>query len=106
MISSEGLDEESALAAEAAVTALLDQEFERIRERLRQHDLLPEEWRVDGGIGIKSGTRFMTVEELIEFQGELNALLERYDERSDNPELRPEGARPVRIFLSTTVSPD
>jgi len=105
-ISSEGLDQESALAAEAAVMALLDQEFERTRERLRQHDLLPGEWRVEGGVGIKSGTRFLTIEELVEFQGELSALLERYDERSDNPELRPDGARPVRFFLSTTVSPD
>jgi hypothetical protein len=105
-ISSEGLDDESAMAAEAAVLALLDQEFERTRDRLRQHDLLPEEWRVEGGVGITGGTKFLTIEELVDLQNELRALFERYDDRLDNPELRPEGARPVRFFLSTTVSPD
>jgi hypothetical protein len=105
-ISSEGLDDEAAMAAEAAVLAYLDHEFERTRERLRQHDLLPEKWRVPGGVGINSATKFLTIEELVELQGELRALLDRYDERTDNPELRPEGARPVRFFLSTTVSPE
>jgi predicted ArsR family transcriptional regulator len=105
-ISSEGLDDESALAAEAAVLALLDNEYERTRERLRQHDLLSDEWRVEGGLGIRSGTKFLTIAELVELQSELRVLLERYDERMENPELRPDGSRPVRFFLSTTVSPD
>ncbi|GAA3658537.1 ArsR family transcriptional regulator [Lentzea atacamensis] len=105
-ITSEGLDDESAMAAEAAVVALLDNEYERTRERLRQHDRLPEEWRAPGGIGINSSTKFLTIDELIELQNELRAVLGRYSERMDRPELRPDGARPVRFFLSTTVSPD
>src|ERR1041384_3086829 len=37
-ISTEGLEGEAAMAAEAAAMAYLDQEFERTRERLRRHE--------------------------------------------------------------------
>jgi hypothetical protein len=107
MISSEGLEGEAAMAAETAVLAYLDHEFERTRERLRQHDRLPDEWRrEESGIGISATTKFLTVEETGELQRELRELFNRYNDRTHNPELRPEGARPVRYFLSTTVSPD
>ncbi len=104
MITSEGLDEEAALAAEAAGMAYLDQEFERIRERSRQFEHLPAQWREH--FGITSATAFVTPQELSELQREMKALLDRYDKRVENPELRPEGARAVRFFVSTTVSPD
>jgi hypothetical protein len=104
MISAEGLDEEGALAAEAAEMAYLEQEFERIRDSLRQHEHLSDEWR--DHYGVSSATTFMTREELREVQREMRALLDRFDERVENPELRPEGARAVRFFVSTTVSPE
>ncbi|MGW6936813.1 ArsR/SmtB family transcription factor [Lentzea sp. NPDC054927] len=104
MITTEGLDDEGALAAEAAETAYLDQEFERIRESSRRHEHLPEEWRDHWGIS--SATSFLTREELREVQQEMRALLDRYDDRVESPELRPEGARAVRFFVSTTVSPE
>jgi hypothetical protein len=104
MISGEGLDPEAALAAEAAGMAFLDQEFEEIRRRLRQHDRLAEEWREP--TGTTGYTKFLTAAELTEFRAELLALLEKYDERRADPSLRPEGARAVRFFLSTTVAPE
>ncbi|WP_329787226.1 helix-turn-helix domain-containing protein [Lentzea sp. DG1S-22] len=103
-ISSEGLEGEAAMAAEAASMAYLDQEFERIRSRLRQFDHLSEEWRQV--VGTEGTVKFVTAEEAVALVKELQALLDKYDERRLNPELRPEGARAVRFFLSHTVSPD
>ncbi|KJK42071.1 hypothetical protein UK23_39000 [Lentzea aerocolonigenes] len=104
MISSEGLDEEGALAAEAAEMAYLEQEFERMRGALRQHEHLSDEWR--DHYGVISSTTFLTREELREIQVGVRALFDRFDERVENPELRPEGARPVRFFMNTAVSPE
>jgi hypothetical protein len=103
-ISTEGLEGEAALAAEAASLAYLDQEHERTRERLRQYDHLPQEWREH--IGFTGATAFLTPEELKRALEELRAVLLRYDERVEKPELRPEGSKPVRFFLSATISPE
>ncbi|MGW6449664.1 helix-turn-helix domain-containing protein [Lentzea sp. NPDC055074] len=103
-ISSEGLEGEAAMAAEAASMAYLDQEFERMRTRLRQYDLLPEEWRQV--VGTEGTVKFVTAEEAVALVEELRTLFDKYDERRLNPGLRPEGARAVRFFLSHTVTPD
>ncbi|GLY49133.1 helix-turn-helix domain-containing protein [Lentzea sp. NBRC 102530] len=103
-ISSEGLEGEAAMAAEAASMAYLDQEFERMRTRLRQYDLLPEEWRPV--VGTEGTVKFVTAEEALALVEELRTLLDKYDERRLNPELRPEGAKAVRLFLSHTVAPE
>ena len=104
MISTEGLDTEAALAAEAAAMAFLDQEFEEMRRRLRQHEHLPAEWR--DSTGTTGYTKFLTADELVDFKAELIAVLEKYDERRSDPSLRPEGARAVRLFLGTTIAPE
>ena len=103
-ISTEGLEGEAALAAEAASLAYLDQEFERIRERVRTYDHMPKEWREHVSVG--GTTAFLTLEEFKQVQAELRAIVDRYEERLENPELRPEGSRSVRFFRSATVSPD
>ncbi|MFD5827342.1 winged helix-turn-helix domain-containing protein [Lentzea sp. NPDC060358] len=103
-ISTEGLEGEAAMAAEAAAMAYLDQEFERTRERLRRHEHLPEEWRK--AVGTQGTVKFLTVEEAAEYQAELQALLEKYDDRRLDESLRPEGARAVRYFLAVTVAPE
>lgn len=103
-ISPDELDGEAALAAEAAAMAYLDQEFERIRDRIRQREHLPEEWR--DVVGTQGTVKFLTAEEAAELVADLQALLDKYDERRSNPELRPEGARAVRLFLSHTVAPE
>ena len=92
------------MAAEAASMAYLDQEFERMRTRLRQYDHLPEEWRQV--VGTEGTVKFVTAEEALALVEELRALFDRFDERRLNPELRPEGAKAVRFFLSRTVAPE
>ncbi|MEU7481381.1 helix-turn-helix domain-containing protein [Lentzea sp. NPDC042327] len=103
-ISTEGLEGEAALAAEAASMAYLDQEFERIRSSLRQFDRMPAEWRP--AIGTEGTVKFVTPEEAVALVEELRAVFEKYGERKLNPGLRPEGARAVRFFLSHTVAPE
>ncbi|ANZ42486.1 hypothetical protein BBK82_04585 [Lentzea guizhouensis] len=104
IISPEGLDEEGALAAEAAGMAFLDQEFERIRERTRQREHVAQEWR--DFVGIDGRTMFVTQEEMAQLHAEMAELLDRFNERTGDPSLRPEGARPVRLFLSVAVAPE
>jgi hypothetical protein len=103
-ISPDGLDPEGAMAAEAAALAYVDQQFETLRERLIARKLLPWEWR--DSVGTIDSVKFLTAEELAEYKGELEALLRKYKERADDPSLRPEGSRPVRLFLGVTVAPD
>jgi hypothetical protein len=103
-ISPDGLDPEGAMAAEAAVMAYLDQEFDRLRERLILRKLLTEDWRET--VGTTGSTKFLTVEEAAAYKDELDALLKKYNERLDDPALRPEGSRAVRFFLGVTVAPD
>ncbi|MEV6713828.1 helix-turn-helix domain-containing protein [Lentzea sp. NPDC051208] len=103
-ISPDGLDPEAAMAAETAVLAYLDHEFSRMRERLVTRKLLSEDWRET--VGTNSSTKFLTVEEAIAYKDELDALMRKYNERTENASLRPEGSRPVRYFLGVTVAPD
>ncbi|MFJ8965171.1 ArsR/SmtB family transcription factor [Lentzea sp. NPDC102401] len=103
-ITTEGLEGEAALAAETAALAFLDQEFERTRERMRQYDHLPADWREH--VGITGATAFLTPEELKQAQEELRAVMYRFEQRVENPELRPENSKPVRFFLSATISPE
>ncbi len=103
-ISPDGLDPEGAMAAEAAVLAYLDQEFERMRERLVARKLLAEDWRES--VGTTGSTKFLTAEEAAAYKDELEALLTKYNDRMDDPALRPEGSRAVRFFLGVTVAPE
>lgn len=103
-ITPDGLNPEGAMAAEAAVMAYLDQEFERMRERLASRKLLTEDWRES--VGTTGSVKFLTAEEAVAYKDELEALLQKYNDRMDDPALRPEGSRPVRFFLGITVAPD
>ncbi|MFI6097570.1 helix-turn-helix domain-containing protein [Lentzea sp. NPDC051213] len=103
-ISPEGLEGEAAMAAEAAALAYLDQEFERTRERLRQREHLPEDWRKS--VGTEGTVKFLTADEADAYLDELRALMNKYDDRRLDESLRPEGARAVRLFLSVTVAPE
>ncbi|WP_170191739.1 ArsR/SmtB family transcription factor [Saccharothrix syringae] len=100
--SSLGLDQEGALAAEAASEAFLEQEFASIRERFRRRELEPEEWR--RVVGIDATLNFLTAEEARAALEEVREVLRRHADRVD-PDARPDGARPVRFLLATTVMP-
>jgi predicted ArsR family transcriptional regulator len=101
--SSIGMDDETAMAAEAAGDAFLDHEFSSIRERFRRKDLEPVEWREQ--MGTFATTEFLTVAEAADVHARIAEILKPYADRVENVENRPEGARPVRFFLATTVAP-
>jgi predicted ArsR family transcriptional regulator len=100
--SSEGLDEEGQLAAEAAMEAFLEQEFESIRTANRRSDREPEEWR--DALNLRSTSFYVTAAEGTELITKIGELLDGYQERWDKPELRPEGARQLRVFLTSMLN--
>lgn len=100
--SGDGLDLEGQLAAEAAGDAFLDYEVEAMRGRIKRRDSEPPEWRKP--TGIMANTLYVTVEEAQELRDRMAELVDAYEERWDKPELRPEGARQVRVFLSAFLN--
>jgi DNA-binding MarR family transcriptional regulator len=103
VLSSEGLDEPGALAAQAATEVFLDHELARVKDRLRRQDLEPEEWRAASQVlGV---TTWLTVSELQEVTDQLREIALRHADRFDDPGLRPAGAREARIFTVTSVAP-
>lgn len=102
-LSSVGVDDETALAAQAASEAYLDQEFSSIRDRFRTKDREPLEWQEV--VGTHTATEFLTAEEVADVHAKMLEIFEPYADRVENAENRPEDARPVRFFLATTVAP-
>jgi|SRR6516165_24530 len=102
-LSTEGLDETGALAAQAATEAFLDHELARIKDRLRRQDLEPAEWRTASHL-LGSST-WVTAEELREIKDQLIAIASRYADRLADPARRPPGAREARILTVTSVAP-
>jgi hypothetical protein len=96
-------DQETSLAAEAASQAFLEFAFTQARERFRAASLESPEWRE--AIGADDSTVWLTPEEAAAARIEVREILLRHRERSENPEARPDGARPVHFFMSTTVAP-
>jgi hypothetical protein len=100
-LSSEGLDAESALAAEAAMAVFLDHELERLRTRLRRSDLEPEIWRpLVSGISV-----ILTEGELRSVKTQVREILSRYEGRTDAAALRSSGARETRLFFAISAAP-
>jgi hypothetical protein len=94
---------EDRLAVEAATEAFLEHEFGRLRTWQRMRDAEPDEWRNATGLG--GSTMWVTAGELQQIHDEIMPILERYNERSQDPALRPDGARVARVFFATAVSP-
>ncbi|MFC4858270.1 ArsR/SmtB family transcription factor [Actinophytocola glycyrrhizae] len=99
-----GLDTEGAVAANAASGAFLEYTLNQIRERHLAVTGAPAEWR--NALGVDNTNDFLTVEEVIAFREEVRALMDRYRGRREDPAARPDGARSVNLFFSTTVAPD
>jgi predicted ArsR family transcriptional regulator len=97
-------DPEAALAAQAASTAFLDYSFAQIKDRTLAINLEPQEWQ--DTLGVHQTSDYLTAAEVDEMREAVVALLNKYEARRKNPELRPEGARHVSFFLATTVAPD
>ncbi|MDQ1688854.1 MAG: hypothetical protein QOK42_1829 [Frankiaceae bacterium] len=78
----------------------VENEFARIRSWLRR---APNEgeWRDATNLG--ASIAFVTREELRDLEHEIEALLLKHEDRVADPSKRPEGSRPVRIFVATSV---
>lgn len=90
-----------AAVVELATIGLL-RETERIRRFLAQADREETEW-VDAAT-ITISDFWATKEELTEMSKGLQSMMERFRSRSDDPSLRPQGARRARLFA--TINPD
>jgi hypothetical protein len=102
-LSGEGLGVKGHLAAQAASEVFLDHELSRMKQRLRRHDLEPEQWREAVGLG--GVTTAVTAEELRAVTAELDEIAQRYADRASDRSKVPPGAREVRIFFATSVAP-
>jgi hypothetical protein len=99
-----GMDEEGALAAQAATMAFVDYVFAQVKERQLTARLEPDEWR--DAVGLTNNTTFLTQAETRELRDAIWELMHKYEKRRTDPSLRPEGARAVSFFLATTVAPE
>jgi len=99
----QGTDPEDQLASEAAIAAFLDHELERMKARQTPRSTESAEWAAASAF--MGSTMWVTAAELEAIMRELRAVLMRFDERSGDPGLRPDGAREARVFFSTSVRP-
>jgi predicted ArsR family transcriptional regulator len=93
---------EGGLAADLVSETFIKVELERLIQWQRRRKIEPEPWRkatVTSGV-----TSFLTADELRELSGALNDLASRYVDRLEDRSLVPSDARPVRIFIATTVA--
>src|ERR1700742_3734587 len=97
-------DDDTRLATQAASTAFLDYELALIRDRTVRLHLEPAEWQE--AMGFDNANDYLTAAEVGEFRETVRGLMERFRERRTDPAKRPEGARSVNLFFSTTVKPD
>ncbi|MCA1654875.1 MAG: helix-turn-helix domain-containing protein [Pseudonocardiaceae bacterium] len=98
-----GMDPEGALASQAASSAFLDHALAQIKERDLTLHLEPLAWREV--LGFNNSNDFMTPAEVEELRATVQSFMDTYRERRAKPELRPEGARSVNVFLAASVAP-
>jgi len=103
VFSDPAIDAEEQRALEAVGDSFLDYQMDHIRTQLRRVGLELPEWAQAGGMS--AGTMYVTAAELQALRDELNAVLVRYQERDDDPGLRPAGARSAGLFFSAFVEP-
>ncbi|AUS77975.1 transcriptional regulator [Actinoalloteichus sp. AHMU CJ021] len=99
----DGADDESDLASEAATEAFLEHDFDILRQGIRTRAREPEGWRE--ATGVVSATTFVTLEEMRELRRDLMRVLERFTDRLENRDARPDGASQVRLVLGMTRRP-
>lgn len=94
-----GMRTDVAMAAETLSEVFLDHENAQAKYWVRRASREPVEWQA--AAGTHGFTRHLTAAELAGLTERIEALLEPYRARHDDPTVRPDGARPVRLLLST-----
>lgn len=92
----------SSFAVAEVASLHLTREAERIHAFLAQLDREPQEWTE--AVTVTSSSFWATAEEAARLSADLRQLSDRFAGRSDDPSLRPEGARQMRLFGA--VNPD
>lgn len=88
-------DSAEVVRAKAALdSSFREWEFARIRRADLVENPLP--WR--GKLGTTGSTLFLTPDEANEVSAEIGAIVRRYLPRLFDPDSRPDGARPVRLY--------
>ncbi|WP_051442437.1 helix-turn-helix domain-containing protein [Saccharomonospora iraqiensis] len=95
----ESTDPEVVLAAETVTEVFFDHELDRIKEYNRRRDREPEQWRRH--TSSKATITYLTADELEEVDQALQEIFDRFQDRLENPDLRPEGSRAVGLFLAS-----
>lgn len=95
----EGQDFEGQLAVEALSEVVIDHQAAQQKEYVRRSSREPEEWRRSAGSW--STTTHLTAAELAGITAEYDAICARYRDRIGDPSLRPEGSRPVHLYLTS-----
>jgi hypothetical protein len=93
------LEPEAALAAETVSEVYLDHELTRQKEYLRRSSRESRAWQ--DSTGSMARTSYLTAAELAAVRAEIATIFERFADRTDDPALRPAGARPVKMMLSS-----
>ena len=92
----------SFLALHELATLTVARESDRILRYLAQTESEPTEWLE--ATTLTSSSFWATVDEMAELSRAIREITDRFNGRSEDPSLRPPGARPSRLFAA--VNPD
>lgn len=87
---------EAAVAAQMLEAVVVEQHFETVMAYVDGKHELPTEWQE--AAQLNDAALYLTAEELAELGRQVWALLEPFAARTEAPELRPDGSRPVAFI--------
>jgi DNA-binding transcriptional ArsR family regulator len=97
-------DPEQAAASGLLSQVVAERYFEQVMQWLRRRGDDPVEWQEAATFGDRM--LYLTSDELAELGREIEALLERYHERTASPDTRPEDARLVNLIRLAFPQPE
>jgi Helix-turn-helix domain len=101
--SATGADDESMAAASELSSLLLERDLAALQTYERERSTYPQEWQ-EAGL-MSTSMLFLTAEELEELSAEYMDLVRRRLARTDDPSLRPDRARAVRLVCFAVPLP-
>lgn len=97
-------DRESIRAVAAMAALAVDQEADRLRTWIERVIVEEPAW-VDAST-INTSSTWATLEEYEELSAVLRHVMDRFAGRNEDPQLRPPGARPIRVLSANYVDAD